>query len=1117
MSTNAASTLRAITRAMLLSIFLIISAQITGADEVGPRQSLSGPSIKHDRIDVSQNDVVVKLGGQFDPAQLSADSLPFTVVDSLSHSSTYLLRTESGMRFEAVDSVLSILGEVFLAQPNYPLNKLHPVQGSYPFSDLQHVGNFKQQLAANLLDLSDCHSLVDGSGSKVAVIDAGINFNHPGLEGAALSGYDFIDNDTYAFDEPGGIVSGHGTFVAGVVHLVAPEAQIVSYRVADAAGEGEGFSLAKAIERAVDDGCDVINISLVLTEEHLAVKDAIAYAVSQGVLVVAAAGNGSDQFPVFPAADPNAVGVAAIDSLLVLADYSSYGSAVDICAPGSWIYSPYQGDLYAWWSGTSFAAPFVSGEAALLIQRAPYINLAGLRSAIISTGINLNPQNPGKEGLMGHGLVNPLGAILAVDSSGADMCDIPGDINNNGISYEIADMVLLDSAVSSGNQSFLGSKIGNADLDGDCHIDSSDQGLMHYIVTGQGVPVITECSACSSYVLIPDTSGSSLDSAVIIPEELVFRVNPGNWDTLVSSVLLISTNAPAAYHLMNTWTTDFASTPDTAGFTPDSLKIYVTPFGRGAGVWGDDFYYAVSGIRKYAWLHVTLIVSSDSNEQCDLPGDVNANGIPYEYADLDALDSAIATGNANYLGPKIGNSDLTGDCYINAADLNLLRLAVMGDTMPFLQCAPCSSYIFLSDTIINPDSDSAYAYAIPGGFYAPAGAELSQRGNLMVGATGGAKLFFVYNLDSPEFVSIMDSVGWTNDSIGFEVHSTSSMPPGIYVDTLIIQVDSVINSPLLSVIYLMIDSTPVSGDSAWVYSTPGSVFTAPPGEDHVQGGRLVVGALGPSKPFSVQFLDASDFLQLGANQGFTNDSISFNIISTANMPPGVYADSLIIYVDSVINSPLRHAVFLYITDDSAGVTDSALAIPHEMTLQIPYGNSDSLYRSVLLYSSNAPAAYSAFVAGGTESFIFLPNPNGTTNDSLEFMVFPAGLSPGWYSDSVIINVSGCNIPASVVVHLQILGADSSFTLLDINNYPNPFNPTTEVVYSLPFNSEVSLKVFDLLGREVITLVKGYRPAGIHRVTWNGEDEQGNRVSSGVYFYRLQTNIQSLTRKMLLLR
>ncbi len=1119
MSTNVESTIRAIARSMLLlSIFLVISAQIAGADEVGPKQSLNGTSVRHDRIGFPQNDVVVKLGGEFDPAQLIADSLPFTVVDSLSHSPTYLLRTESGMRFEAVDSVLSILGEMFFAQPNYPLNKLHPVQGSYPFSDAQHIGNFRQQLAASLLDLSSCHSLADGSGSKVAVIDVGIDFNHPGLEGAALSGYDFIDDDNYAFDEPGGIASGHGTFVAGVVHLVAPGAQIVSYRVANASGEGEGFSLARAIERAVDDGNDIINISLVLTAEHLAVREAVAYAASQGVLVVAAAGNGSDQLPVFPAAEPNALAVAAIDSLLVLADYSSYGSSIDMCAPGSWVYSPYQTDLYAWWSGTSFATPFVSGEAALLIQRAPHVSLSGLRSAIISTGVSLNPQNPGKDGLMGHGLVNPLGAIFAVDSSETDMCDSPGDINNNGINYEIADMVLLDSAVTSGDEFFLGSKIGNADLDGDCDIDALDLGLMQEIISGQSLPFIIQCGACSTYILIPDTSGNLLDSAVIVPGELVFQVDPGSWDTLTATVLLNSTNAPAEYHHLHVWMNNyFATTFDTVGTTPDSLTVYITPSGRGQGLWGQDFYYEVAGTKDYARLHVTLIVGGGGNEQCDMPGDVNSNGIPYELGDLRRLDSAFATGNTIYLGPKIGNSDLTGDCYIDLTDLDLLRLVVMGDTMPILECGPCSSYIFVADTVINPGGDSAYAYAIPAVFHAPAGSHLTQSGSLMVGASGAARLFFIYNLDSPDFVRLLDSVGWTNDSVGFEVRNTSGMPPGIYVDTLIIEVDSVNNSPLLTVIYLMIDSTPVVGDSAWVYSAPGSVFFAPPGENHVQGGHLVVSALGASKPFSVQFLDVPDFLELAATGGYTNDSIPFNVISTSTMMPGVYADSLIIYVDSVVNSPLRHAVFLYIVEDSAGFTDSALAIPNELLIQVPYGRSDSLYRSVLLYSSNAPAPYSAFVAGGAGSFVFLPNPNGTTNDTLVIMVFPAGLNPGWYSDSVIIDVGGCYLPASVVINLQILGADSSPAGLGLSNYPNPFNPITEVVYSLPSNSEVSLKVYDLLGREVITLVRGYRPAGSHRITWDGLDEQGNQVSSGVYFYRLQTNSISVTRKMLLLR
>jgi hypothetical protein len=85
------------------------------------------------------------------------------------------------------------------------------------------------------------------------------------------------------------------------------------------------------------------------------------------------------------------------------------------------------------------------------------------------------------------------------------------------------------------------------------------------------------------------------------------------------------------------------------------------------------------------------------------------------------------------------------------------------------------------------------------------------------------------------------------------------------------------------------------------------------------------------------------------------------------------------------------------------------------------------------------------------------------------------------------------------------------------NHPNPFNPRTTIEYSLEVNAEVKLEVFDLLGRNVTTLVDGYVEAGDHRVEWNGIDAGGNAVATGVYFYRIQVGNFSETRKMVMMK
>jgi len=148
---------------------------------------------------------------------------------------------------------------------------------------------------------------------------------------------DYIDNDSIANDEPGGPGSGHGTFIAGVINLVAPGARIHAYRVLDTLGSGDGFSIALAALRAMDDGCRVINLSLGMLGKHEALDDALRYLRGQEIMIVGAAGNSATSidslFP-FPASEWYTEAIAALDTINLKADFSNYGGRIDYCAPG---------------------------------------------------------------------------------------------------------------------------------------------------------------------------------------------------------------------------------------------------------------------------------------------------------------------------------------------------------------------------------------------------------------------------------------------------------------------------------------------------------------------------------------------------------------------------------------------------------------------------------------------------------------------------------------------------------------------------------------------------------------------------------------------------------------
>ncbi len=237
------------------------------------------------------------------------------------------------------------------------------------------------------------------------MLDTGIDATHPALAGHLVPGYDFVDLD----NDPSEVGSqqqgpyGHGTHVAGLIALVAPEAKIMPIRVLDQNGIGNIWVLAEALAYAVNpdgnaathDGADIVNMSIgtlrhtnlladllkkVSSDVPLAGDDDFPATGTPGVVVVAAAGNGGDTTPQYPAAE-NIGGLLAVGASTqtdALATFSTRGSWIRALAPGEHIVSSVPGGGYGTWSGTSMAAPLAAGEAALV--RAAY---PGLRSTMI--------------------------------------------------------------------------------------------------------------------------------------------------------------------------------------------------------------------------------------------------------------------------------------------------------------------------------------------------------------------------------------------------------------------------------------------------------------------------------------------------------------------------------------------------------------------------------------------------------------------------------------------------------------------------------------------------------------------------------------------------------------
>ena len=282
--------------------------------------------------------------------------------------------------------------------------------------------------AQQALDYQSVWRFSKGAGVKVAVIDSGVDAN-PQLNGRVSVGQTFTSAQSGPAD---GDCEGHGTMVAGIIGAapvpgtafagVAPQAQIVSYKVSGQTVGDKNLSvstLVLAIAKAIQDRAKIINLSVSTASNDPALQTVVEYAVHHNIVVVAAAGN--DQMdlstgqlqhgPYYPAQYPGVLSVGAVDQNGSLASFADRQTNVSVTAPGSNITSTFpgtNGDAYGAADGTSFAAPFVSGLAALVWSRYPTLTAQQVVRRIVETA-------DGSAGTAtGNGLINPVQAITAV-------------------------------------------------------------------------------------------------------------------------------------------------------------------------------------------------------------------------------------------------------------------------------------------------------------------------------------------------------------------------------------------------------------------------------------------------------------------------------------------------------------------------------------------------------------------------------------------------------------------------------------------------------------------------------------------------------------------------------
>ena len=398
----------------IVRMLALVTALLLGFDERAAKAQ--APDV------FEPGEVVVKLLQPDDLPGVAADfGLDPAPLDQFGTRPIYRLRILDGM--PPPDKAAALLGDsrVLYAEPNY-IQQTPEGQQRVSWARGGDEGDYAGQWAGAFIGLPAAHTVTRGAGVIVAVLDTGIDRSHPALAGRVLPGYDFVDMDddpSEVGDHDVDITYGHGTHVAGLVTLAAPDAQILPVRVLDRDGAGNLWVLAEALAYAVNpdgdidtpDGATVINLSLSTRRQTNLLAEIVRDVICEdddddddgrraaqddddclatpgrGAVVIAAAGNRAADVPEYPAAEtqPGLLAVTANTETDLLADFANFGAWVQVAAPGDRILSSVPGGAYGAWSGTSMAAPLAAGQAALVRAAAPPLTAAQVSDRIRST------------------------------------------------------------------------------------------------------------------------------------------------------------------------------------------------------------------------------------------------------------------------------------------------------------------------------------------------------------------------------------------------------------------------------------------------------------------------------------------------------------------------------------------------------------------------------------------------------------------------------------------------------------------------------------------------------------------------------------------------------------
>jgi len=359
----------------------------------------------------------------FKPGEIIVKFKPNQAVQALSGFSD---SRPYAVAVDDTDQALSDLrnrDDVAYAEPNYTI-QAEDVPSDWPYSDTEWAGT-DMHAAFDFLAASPAGVTV-----RIAVVDSGVDADHPELVDVLIPGYDFANGDSDPEDDAGhgtkvcgviGAKGGNGTGSAGVAWNTPIEIMPLKFmKLSDGSTTGYTSDAVDAIYYAVDHGAKIINASWGFSSYSNALEDAIRYAKNHGVLFVASAGNNgqdNDKVAHYPSnyQVSNVIAVAAMNRYDELASFSNYGRySVHVAAPGSGLKTTdLDGGTTSWASGTSFASPWVVGVAAMVASQNPDLSLSELRSRILKASV-MDESYP-RTLLLSGGCINAYNALEGIE------------------------------------------------------------------------------------------------------------------------------------------------------------------------------------------------------------------------------------------------------------------------------------------------------------------------------------------------------------------------------------------------------------------------------------------------------------------------------------------------------------------------------------------------------------------------------------------------------------------------------------------------------------------------------------------------------------------------------